>query len=75
MLLYEIFSGLIPFTEHEYLEPLQIAQAVQRGLRPGLEKISDFRVRELIEHAWQKDPLARPSMSSIIDSLLALPNK
>jgi serine/threonine protein kinase len=72
MLMYEIFSGYIPFTEHEYLEPLQIAQAVQRGLRPGIEKVSDFRAREIIEKCWRKDPSTRPDMAEVIDAILAL---
>ncbi|KAF8626086.1 hypothetical protein AX15_005084 [Amanita polypyramis BW_CC] len=68
-LYYEIHFDIIPFAS---MRELQIMRLVSRGKRPPrLEgpAISD-RAWSLIKRCWRKDPVRRPAMEDIVETMM-----
>ena len=71
IVMFEVLSRTIPF-EETGLDPMKIAKAVSKGLRPGLKFVPEgtpFELSGLMQSCWQPGPEDRPTMNQIIDKL------
>ena len=69
--LYELITHEVPFADRS---PLQAAVAVSlNNIRPELPAGLPPAVAKLLNNCWQRDPAARPSFSSVLLELDALP--
>lgn len=70
VVLWELFSGEIPFSRYDIAE---IRNRVLSGKRPIIPSYGfSPRLARLIERAWSQNPLDRPTITEIVDELLEL---
>jgi len=84
-ILYELCTGVIPWTHDPSMGAIQITTRVLRGERPPLDgfkankrgerdvpAIASSKLREIISACWVHDPTRRPSSSRVAADLLQL---
>lgn len=73
IIMWEIFSGLVPHQQHgrENRSMIQIMVDVVNGDRPAMEFVSHVGedLQQIMQMCWQKEPHARPSMRRVLDCL------
>lgn len=77
MLMYEVFSGKIPYQGLNLQIPALMFRIVS-GLRPDLKKLKKDTPQELIElmtTCWKLDEADRPDIESVLFSLLKIQEK
>lgn len=69
IIMWEIFSGLIPYSD---LEGARLLFAIVAGDRPPLSKVSNMPedLIQLMQKCWHNDPNERPSMTRVRDILM-----
>lgn len=79
MILYELVSGSIPFSEHKYMQMLMqgkidalVQLIVEKGARPEIPATCPKELKRLIERCWKGIADERPSMDAICEILQAL---
>ncbi|TFK53944.1 kinase-like protein [Heliocybe sulcata] len=71
MVMYEVFSGQIPFQESQDTTVILKVYRQERPSRPGgesTEALTDF-MWNVIEMCWQQEPEKRPSIHAVLDAL------
>ena len=68
----EIFSRDMPYSETRHsLSPGQaLEKVVCESLRPVFTADTPLEARDVMQRAWEMDPLARPSMTDLLDLIL-----
>jgi serine/threonine-protein kinase CTR1 len=70
MIIFELFTREVPFRN---LNPHQAALAViAEDKRPDIPAFVPPKFAQLMQSCWQRDPKARPSMQSVLQSLAVL---
>lgn len=73
IIMWEIFSGQVPFQEHgtEDRSLIKLMMDIVRGDRPSMEFVSHVSedLKQLMQACWHVDPKARPSMRRVLDCL------
>lgn len=71
IVVWEIFSGRVPYSEHSSECNTELLRRILGNLRPSLQHISniDAAILSLIAKMWDDDPNKRPSMVEVLDSL------
>ena len=75
IILYELASLTVPFSEHQFAFTFQLQEAIQSGLRPSAGLLRDAIppvFLSLMEQCWSSDPQARPSFAEIVPILSSL---
>ena len=69
MVLYELCSGVLPFSNSALRFSFQLKDAIVGGVRPDLSKLTPAcgdLLSTIIQDCWQTDPQARPTISTIL---------
>jgi serine/threonine protein kinase len=69
VVLCEMITGTYPFETLESRETHSLNEMVVSGIRPHIPDECFPGLRGLLESCWQDDPVMRPSMDEILDSL------
>ncbi|RIA80243.1 kinase-like domain-containing protein [Glomus cerebriforme] len=67
MLMWEISSGQPPFAnyKHDY----DLAMNIINGMRPKIVSETPFEYKKLMEQCWDDDPLKRPDINTLYDTI------
>ena len=58
-----------PYDSHESKTDVHFINSIQRGARPQIPPRCPLEIRELVEHCWQDNPDARPSLGELCNFL------
>lgn len=73
ILLYELYSGVNPYYEHEDLPQSQLLLQICNGLRPDTNNFPST-LKQLLEDCWSSESKLRPTFFEIIVRLRRLRN-
>ena len=69
ILLWTLWSQALPYSDLRIKNPFQLMVMVTGGFRPPVPKDMPFALATLMQNCWAADPLKRPTMLFIVDTL------
>ncbi|RIA85592.1 kinase-like domain-containing protein [Glomus cerebriforme] len=70
MLMWEISSGLPPFSSYE--NDYELVFKIINGMRPKIVKGTPLEYKSLMVQCWNADPLKRPDINTLYDVIIKL---
>ena len=69
IVLYEVFTGKVPFHDYVYLTNDELATEITKGLRPTIPDKFPARLYQTLQHMWSS-PAKRPSAQEVLEELV-----